>query len=124
MRIALDIDGTLDEHPEFFRFLSGALRDRGHFIAILTYRDPDRRVQTETQLNMWGIIHDEIHFAQSLADKGRLCRDLEIDVFFDDQDECIVPVGQRTLVLKIRNEGNFDFDESKWLSTDKLTRLL
>jgi len=26
-------------------------------------------------------------------------------VFCDDQDECIVPVDRRTLVLKVRNEG-------------------
>ena len=68
--------------------------------------------------------HDELHFARSLEDKGRLCRELAIDIFFDDQDECIVPVDERTLVCKIRNGGNFDFDERKWLSTGRLTRLL
>jgi hypothetical protein len=72
----------------------------------------------------WGIAYDELHFANSLSDKGRLCRELNIDIFFDDQDECIVPVTERTLVFKIRNGGNFDFNERKWLSTGKLTRLL
>lgn len=124
MRIGLDIDGLLDERPDFFSFLSHALRAGGHFVAILTYRDPDSRSRTEGQLATWGIAYDELHFAHSLADKGRLCRELTIDVYFDDQDECLVGVDETTTVFKIRNGGNFDFDKGKWLSTAKLTRLL
>jgi hypothetical protein len=36
----------------------------------------------------------------------------------------LVGVDERTAVFKIRNGGNFDFAERKWLSTAKLTRLL
>ena len=90
MRIGLDIDGLLDEWPDFFAFLSATLRAAGHYIAVLTYRDPVLRTRTEGQLAGWGITYDELHFAQSLSDKGRLCRELSIDVYFDDQDECVV----------------------------------
>jgi hypothetical protein len=38
-----------------------------------------------------------------------------IDVYFDDQDECVVGVGERTTVFKIRNGGNFDFGAKQWL---------
>lgn len=124
MRIGLDIDGLLDERPDFFAFLSVALRAGGHFVAVLTYRDPTASVKTEAQLAAWGIVHDELHFAASLADKGRLCRELDIDVYFDDQDECVVEVDERTTVFKVRNGGNFDFTAGKWLSTNRLTRLL
>ncbi len=124
MRIGLDIDGLLDEQPVFFAFLTGALRNAGHFVAILTYRDPAREKQTQQQLAGWNIVYDELHFAKSLSDKGRLCRELAIEIYFDDQDECAVGVDANTTVFKIRNSGNFDFDEKKWLSTAKLTRLL
>lgn len=124
MRIGLDIDGLLDERPEFFAFLSVALRASGHFVAILTYRDPEAHEQTENQLAAWGIGFDELHFASSLSDKGRLCRELRIDVYFDDQDECVVSVDEPTTVFKIRNGGNFDFAANKWLSRGALTRLL
>jgi hypothetical protein len=53
-----------------------------------------------------------------------LCRELNIDVYFDDQDECVVGVDEKTAVFKIRNGGNFDFGEQKWLSTATLTRHL
>jgi hypothetical protein len=124
MRVGLDLDGLLDDRPDFFAFLSQALRAGGHFVAILTYRDPDSRVRTEEQLVGWGVVYDELHFAQSLADKGRLCREVRIDVYFDDQDECVVEVGEETTVFKIRNGGNFDFAAKRWLSTPKLTRFL
>jgi hypothetical protein len=124
MRIGLDLDGLLDEQPEFFALLTAALRASSHFVAVLTYRDPESKARTETQLAGWGIIFDELHFAHSLQDKGRLCRELEIDVYFDDQDECIQDVGEETTAFKIRNGGNFDFEQRKWLSTAKLTRLL
>lgn len=124
MRVGLDLDGLLDERPDFFAFLTVALRATGHFVAVLTYRDPESRARTEVQLAGWGIVYDELHFALSLSYKGRLCRELNIDVYFDDQDECVVGVGEKTTVFKIRNGGNFDFDERKWLSTGKLTRLL
>lgn len=124
MRIGLDLDGLLDERPDFFAFLTTALRQAGHFVAILTYRDPDGRPRTEAQLAGWGIAYDELHFARSLADKGRLCRELALDVYFDDQDECLQDVGEATTVFKIRNGGNFDFAGRRWLSTARLTELL
>jgi hypothetical protein len=124
MRIGLDVDGLLDERPDFFAVLSAALRAGGHFVAILTYRDPLKREHTAAQLARWGIAYDELHFARSLADKGRLCRELALDVYFDDQDECVVGVDEKTTVFKIRNGGNFDFASGKWLSTAALTRLL
>jgi len=124
MRIGLDLDGLLDERPDFFAFLTAALRAGNHFVAVLTYRDPDARARTEAQLARWNIVCDEIHFARSLDDKGRLCRELAIDVYFDDQDECLQGVDERTTVFKVRNGGNFDFDQKKWLSKASLTRLL
>jgi hypothetical protein len=101
-----------------------AQRDGGHFVAVLTYRDPGSRPRTEAQLAGWAIRYDELYFARSLSDKGRLCRELRLDIYFDDQDECIQDISERTTVFKIRNGGNFDYDERKWLSTAKLTRLL
>jgi hypothetical protein len=124
VRIGLDLDGLLDEQPAFIRFLSVAMRSQGHYIAVLTYRDPNSRQRTEAALAGWGIDYDEIHFARALDDKGRLCRELRIDNYFDDQDECIVGVDEETAVFKIRNGGNFDFGEKKWLSTPRLTRLM
>src|SRR5262249_39933379 len=124
MNVALDIDGTISEHPELFALLSASLRAAGHAVIVLTYRDPERVEHTRTELAAWGITYDAIVFADSLAAKGELCRLHRIDVFIDDQDECIVGVPESVLVLKVRNGGNFDYAGRRWLSTAKMTELL
>ncbi len=124
MKIALDIDGTISDQPTFFSFLSVALRAAGHQILILTYRDPAKNEATRVQLAAWGIVFDELVIAESLSAKGRLCARHGVDIFFDDQDECIVEVPEHVLVFKMRNGGNFDFDTRRWVSTSKLTELL
>ncbi len=124
MRVALDIDGTISEHPAFFAALSVALRAAGHHVLVLTYRDPDRREATIVQLAAWGVAFDQLVIARSLEAKGELCGVHQVDVFFDDQDECIATVPERVLVCKVRNGGNFDFARQQWVSTGRLTRLL
>ena len=124
MKVALDIDGTISERPEFFALLSTALRAAGHQVVILSYRDPSRIEATRTHLSGWGIEFDELVIAPSLEAKGELCGALGVDVFFDDQDECIVSVPETVLVCKVRNGGNFNFDRQRWLSTSRLTELI
>ena len=124
MRVALDIDGTISEHPEFFAMLSASLRAAGNQVLVLTYRDPARREQTVAELAAWNVSFDELLFAPSLESKGVMCAEHRVDLFFDDQDECIASVPESVLVCKVRNGGNFDFQTEKWISTDRLTRLI
>lgn len=124
MTIALDIDGTISEHPEFFAHLSAAFRRGGHRVLVLTYRDPARADATKVQLGKWGVEFDELVIAGSLGEKGELCAAHGVDLFFDDQDECITGVPESVLVCKVRNGGNFDFATRRWVSTAKLTKLI
>jgi hypothetical protein len=91
---------------------------------VLTYRDPKRADATHAELQSWDISYDELVFAPSLECKGKLCADLRVDLFFDDQDECIVGVPESVLVLKMRNGGNFDYERQRWISTARLTDLI
>ena len=124
MKIALDIDGTISENPTFFAVLSTAFRAAGHFVLVLTYRDPNRAEATRDQLYQWGIAFDELVIAPNLESKGPLCATHGVDLFFDDQDECIAAVPESVLVCKVRNGGNFDFGSQRWLSTSRLTTLI
>ena len=124
MKVALDIDGTISEHPEFFAVLSAAPRAAGHYVLVLTYRDPARDAATREHLAAWGVAFDELVIAPSLEAKGELCGAHGVDLFFDDQDECIAGVPESVLVCKVRNGGNFDFARRQWVSTGRLTRLL
>ncbi len=72
----------------------------------------------------WGVVFDELVIAESLEAKGELCGTHGVNLFFDDQDECIATVPECVLVCKVRNGGNFDFARQQWISTGRLTRLL
>jgi hypothetical protein len=95
MRIGLDLDGLLDEAPAFFAFLRTVLRSAGHFLAVLTYRDHEARDRTQAQLAGWEIGYDELHFVRSLQDKGRPCRELDLDVYFDGSGRSRSHIGSR-----------------------------
>jgi uncharacterized HAD superfamily protein len=124
MKVALDIDGTISEQPEFFAVLSSALRAAGHQVLVLTYRDPTRVEAARVQLADWRVEFDDLVIADSLESKGPLCAAHGVDLFFDDQDECIAAVPEHILVCKVRNGGNFDFDGRCWVSTALLTKLI
>ncbi|MFO0824267.1 MAG: hypothetical protein U0792_14335 [Gemmataceae bacterium] len=115
MRVAFDFDGTITEHPEFFRVLSVALRASGNEVLVLTYRHPALRSVMAEQLAAWGIEFDRMQFAHSQQDKAIWCEKLGVDVFFEDNDACLLPVSSRTLVMKVRNERNFDFAARQWI---------
>ncbi len=71
-----------------------------------------------------GVEFDDLVIAPSLEAKGELCGTLGVDLFFDDQDECLVTVPESVLVCKVRNGGNFDFERRRWISTARLTQLI
>ena len=105
MKIQLDIDGTLDRSPGFFRWLSTSLRKDGHDVLIVTSRveSPGNRLATERQLEGWKISYDtlilspppddldekklpkDLHPAhRQFITKVFVARDDKVDILFDD----------------------------------------
>ncbi len=87
MRIGLDIDGTITRAPEFFAFLSKALMDAGHQVAVVTHR-MDRRL-TEEELAEYGVQYHELilpeEFDHEIAEwKIEAFKKLQPDVVFED----------------------------------------
>ncbi|MCC5787668.1 MAG: hypothetical protein JJU33_13325 [Phycisphaerales bacterium] len=101
MVVALDIDGTIDQHPEFFAHLSESLVSAGHRVVVITFRENER--ETAAALDAWGIRYhelivndlDEQHSVGVLEWKGVVCTRLGVDVFFEDDAEVLahVPAG-------------------------------
>lgn len=98
MVIALDIDGTIDRHPEFFAHLSQSLSSAGHRVVVITFREDER--ETAAALEAWGVrFHelivndlDEQLTVGVLEWKGVVCRRLGVDVFFEDDLEVLAHV--------------------------------
>lgn len=111
IKIGLDIDGTILENPQFFAALSHSDNIETH---IITGRDIKEHLETLVELARYGIKYERLHYADDWADKGRLCKELGIQIMFDDQDEYITHISCDTLVMKPRNGGNWNGATNKW----------
>jgi len=113
MRLALDLDGTITEHPAFFSKLSHLWDDD---VYILTYRsDMDSCIEDCERYN---IKYKEIILAYKGDDtKAQEIERLGIEVFFDDMPECLVHVSKDVATFLVRNKDNFDHDNKQFLFT-------
>ena len=108
--LGIDIDGTIDENPQFFKMLSQTWPGR---VVIITCRN-DRR-KTTTDLKTWDIYYDHLVMVGRLSDKPRHIEENKVDIFIDDQDECLQNMPPNVTIMKIRNGGNYDYNNHKWL---------
>jgi len=90
MLIALDLDGIVFSYPGFFQTFAAAMQAAGNKVGILTGRPQSQKDALLEQLKSLGIAPD---FFIGKPDDSQLpngvfkaiaCRDLGIDVLFDD----------------------------------------
>ena len=110
--LGLDLDGTLDESPEFFKILSNLWPGA---VIIITHRDDSKKA--ENYAMSLGIYFDKLVIVPRLDEKFKAIKDLGVDVYVDDQDECFEDIPDSVTVLKIRNGGNYS--GNKWLYSDR-----
>ena len=80
MIVQLDIDGTIDQAPEFFRWLTIALKRDSHQVLIVTSRSTSNenvRITTE-EMRDYGIVFDKLLLSPEVddLDPRRLPHDL------------------------------------------------
>ena len=110
-KIAIDLDGTISEYPEFFKILTAALSGFGCRIYVVTDRPVGTEQQVAQQLRQYGITYDVIRIT---ADKASYLIREGIAVLFDDVDNYFVTLPPDIAVFKIRQKYNFDFKNKKW----------
>lgn len=108
--LGLDIDGTIDEAVDFFSILSNVWPGR---VVVITYRR-DRQKAVD-YLKDLGVYYDDLVLSGSL-DKSEAVRENGVDVFIDDQDECLKSIDHNVAVMKFRNPGNSS--NGKWFYSD------
>src|SRR6266566_4899474 len=93
MRIAVDLDGTILSFPDFFKEFFKAMQSTGNSVGILTRRPDEESKKMIEVLASMGIKPDFYVGMPRGIDKknypagifkGIACKDLEIDVLFDD----------------------------------------
>ncbi len=117
--IGIDLDGCIDEAPEWFRILTHVWPGR---VYVITFRRDAQ--QAERDVAQHGIRSDEIILVNRFAAKAEVIKEKEISVYFDDQDEMLLHIPADVTVLKIRNGGNYDFAARKWLFSETTGRMI
>ena len=117
--LGLDLDGTIDEAPEFFRTLSKVWPGE---VFVITYRND--RAKAEQDVAKFGIQCDEVILVSSFDGKAEVIANRGISIYFDDQDEMLLNIPENVTVLKIRNGGNYDYEERKWLYSEETGRMI
>lgn len=115
--IGIDFDGTIDESPAFFSILTNLWPGQ---VYIITYRDDLSGIRSD--LAKYNIKYTDIVTVNSFPQKAKEIDRLGISVFFDDMDEVLKHIKSNVTVLKIRNEGNFDYDDKRWVYSEDTGR--
>jgi hypothetical protein len=114
--LGIDLDGTIDEAPEFFSMLTKIWPG---FVYIVTYRRDYEKACNDIKSH--GVHADRVILADKL-DKSSIIVEYGIKYYIDDMDECLINMPEDVTVFKIRNGGNFD--NGKWLYSNITGRQL
>lgn len=123
MKIAIDLDNTITaskQSIEFFRFLTAAFIKQNK-IYILTNREQCSEPKIANELEKLNISYSHIVIT---SNKAEFIKQKGIEVFIDDTDEYFLNIPETVLVFKIREEGNFDFAERKWIASRRTVKLI
>ena len=117
--IGIDVDGTIDQAPEFFSVLSNSWPGDVH---IITMRSDMATLVND--LKAWNIRYSKIHLVNTFSDKGKVIDALKLVMFFDDMPEVLQAVDCKYNVCLIRNDGNFNADTSKYIMSTNTAELI
>lgn len=116
--LGIDLDGCVDESC-FFNILTHVWP--GDVIVITFRRD---REKTLADLKKYGIRYTDVVLVSSFDAKADVIRERGISFYIDDQPEMLKNIPPNVGVMLFRNEGNFDFDDRKWMLSDDTGKLI
>jgi len=112
--LGIDLDGCVDESPDFFHLLTTFWPGD---VIVVTYRSD--REKAIADLEKYRIRYTEVILVKSFDAKAEVIAEKNIRCYIDDQPEMLKNVAANTAVMLFRNEGNFDFEDRKWMFSDE-----
>jgi hypothetical protein len=117
--LGIDIDGCVDEAPVFFQLLTKHWPGK---VFVISYRS--NREKAVADLAKHQIHYHELILVSSMQAKAEVIRLNGILVFFDDQPEVLKGISPSTQVMLVRNGGNFDFTDCRWMFSEETGKLV
>lgn len=116
--LGIDLDGCVDE-SSFFQILSHVWPGD---VIVLTFRsDRDKAV---ADLEKHGIRYTDVVLVSSFDAKAEEIAERGISYYIDDQPEMLKNVAPNVGVMLFRNEGNFDFEDRKWMLSNQTGKIV
>jgi hypothetical protein len=91
-------------------------------VFVITYRKD--RAKAEADVQKFNVRYDELILVDSFGAKAKIIAERGISFYFDDQDEMTEAIPDQVKVFKVRNGGNFDFEDRKWLYSDRTGKVV
>ena len=121
LNIGFDLDGTLNGADSvFFQVITHLLHPEAT-IFILTNRETGTEAEIVDELAKLNILYDEIIIT---SNKPGVIKNNNITVFFENEDEMFQNLGKEILVLKVREEGNYNFKTGRWYGSSKTVEMI
>lgn len=117
--LGIDLDGCVDESPVFFNILS---RVWPGDVIVITFRTD--REKAVADLEKYGIRFTEVVLVKSFDAKAEVIVERGISFFIDDQPESLRNIPPNVGVMLFRNGGNFDFDDRRWMLSDRTGKII
>ena len=111
--LGVDLDGTITDGLLVFKIMMDTWPGK---VIVITYREDAEKAKAYLDDNY--IKYDKLILAKDM-DKSEIIKNEGVDLYIDDQDEMIQNIPEDVTVLKMRNGGNFDYDDKKWLYSKK-----
>lgn len=117
--LGIDLDGCVDESPMFFNILSHVWPGD---VIVVTFRND--RQKAVADLEKHSIRFTEVVLVDSFDAKADVIQEKGVSFYIDDQPEMLKNVPSGVGVLLFRNEGNFDFEDRRWMLSDQTGKLV
>jgi len=111
MKVGLSFENTIEAFPDLFRLITGRIRDVAE-LHILISGQWDDIATVEARLSSLKIGYD------CIADVGgntEYIAEQGIKIVISDDDSLFCSLPEEIVVLKLRESGNFDFEDAKWV---------
>lgn len=118
-KLGIDLDGCVDESPEFFRILTQMWPGD---VIVITFRED--KAKAIADLNKYQIRFTEVVLVKSLTSKWESIVEHDVGFYIDDQPEALKWVPSTVAVMLFRNEGNFDVAQRKWMFSEQTAKLV
>lgn len=117
--LGIDLDGCVDEAPCFFHILSTVWPGD---VLVITFRCDREKVIADLEKHR--IRYTDVVLVNSFDRKAEVIAERQISFYIDDQPEMLKNISAKTAVMLFRNEGNFDFEDRRWMFSDQTGKLV